>query len=81
MKRVTYLYGRFSVWDVRDQFYAQEDSTMYFQDRVPNKDAVWELYSRNWKQLEEKIQPLKEEQYLLNQAYEAFLQNQEEREE
>lgn len=81
MKRVTYQHGTFSVCDVCDKSYAQEDSTMYFQDRVANKDAVWELYSRNWKQLEEKIQPLKEEQRLLNQAYEAFLQNQEEREE
>lgn len=81
MKRVTYLYGKFSVCEVRDQSYAQEDSTMYFQDRVANKDAVWELYSRNWKQLEEKIQPLEEERRLLDQAYEAFLQNQEEREE
>ena len=81
MKRVTYLQGMFSVHGVHDHPYAQEDSTMYFQDRVANKDAVWELYSRNWKQLEDKIQPLKQEQQMLNQAYEAFLQSQGEGEE
>ena len=81
MKRVTYQQGTFSVCDVCDKSYAQEDSTMYFQDRVANKDAVWELYSRNWEQLEEKIQTLKEEQHSLEQAYEVFLQSQRDGEE